>query len=98
MPCVPPTLDVLSKIINVTYEIVVTVCVSGPHYNPDVIIPITIGTMALVNPRHGMATALPSPSAPLLSTKNNVYPRTEKSETIDGYQVSGLYSTSNTQH
>lgn len=66
MPCVPPTLDALSKIINITYQIVVTVCVSGPHYNPDVVIPITIGTIPLVNLVYEMATA-PLPSVPLIN-------------------------------
>lgn len=71
MPCVPPTQDTLSKIINITYQVVVTVCVTGPHYNPDVIIPITIGTIPLVNFSCEMATPSAAPSAPLINHNYN---------------------------
>lgn len=71
MPRVPPTLVELSKIIHITYQVVVTVCVSGPHYNPDVIIPITIGTIKLVDLSNETSTELPSPSAPLINYNYN---------------------------
>lgn len=71
MPFVPPTLDVLSKIIHVTYEVVATICVSGPHLNPDVAIPITIGTMPLVG--NEMATAQAPRTSPSSALINHNY-------------------------
>lgn len=81
VPCVPPTLEALSKVIHITYQIVVTVCVSGPHLNPDVILPITIGTIPFVNVGYEMASALPSPSAPLINPSYQSYNQT------DGIQI-----------
>lgn len=45
VPYVAPTLDTRSTIIKVKYEVVVTFCISVPHLNTDVIIPIRIVTM-----------------------------------------------------
>lgn len=77
VPCVPPTLDALSKIVHVTYQIVVTVCVSGPHMNPKLILPITVGTIPFVNIGDEIATAIPSPSAPLINHSYQTYNQTD---------------------
>lgn len=52
VPVVVPTLDTRSTIIQVAYEVVVTVCISIPHFNSKVMIPIRIGTMPFTTTNH----------------------------------------------
>lgn len=49
IPAIPPTIATLSRVININYEIKVEVKVKGVHMNPVIRMPITIGTVPLMN-------------------------------------------------
>lgn len=49
IPAVPPTISMLSRVINIYYEVKVEIKVRGAHVNPVICIPITIGTYPLIN-------------------------------------------------
>lgn len=49
IPPIPPTIYMLSRVININYEVKVEVKVRGAHLNPVIRLPITIGTYPLVN-------------------------------------------------
>jgi hypothetical protein len=48
VPPLPPTNTTLCRVIHINYEVEVEVKVAGPHKNPIIRIPITIGTVPLI--------------------------------------------------
>lgn len=74
IPPIPPTNTGLCKVIDIAYEVKVEAKVSGPHYSPFVLIPITIGTIPLnrytsdpKTPSISTASALPITEQPSTS-------------------------------
>lgn len=61
IPAVPPTNVTLCRVIHVKYDIKIEAKLSGPHINPYICIPITIGTIPLNNNS-------PDPKTPTITT------------------------------
>jgi Arrestin (or S-antigen), C-terminal domain len=67
IPPIPPTNIILCRVIQISYEVVVEAKVGGAHQNPRVRIPITIGTVPLVQQQ-----MLPFPIEQSLPTAPNL--------------------------